>query len=369
MKKIWALSAAAAFVLPLALFSQSKSVVVEEIVARVNNDVITLSDYQHADATLHDEVAHECQNCTRDKLDSQYKERQKDLLRDLIDQDLLVQRAKDAGISVETDLIKQLDQVRKDNNLPSMEALEEAVRGQGLSWEDYKNQMRNGLLTQEVIRKEVGQRIDIGSDEVKKYYEEHKQEFVRPEQVLLAEILLGTEGKSPEEIAAVQRKAEDYYNRLKKGEEFSELAKRYSEGATGKDGGGLGAFKRGELAPQLETAVFSLEKGQFTEPLQTKSGFEILKVLDHFQPGQQPLDKVEPEIMNRLYMQKMQPTLRGFLAELREESYVTVKPGYTDTAAVPGASVITEVQPSPDTEDKKKSKKHVPLPKPKSGGS
>jgi peptidyl-prolyl cis-trans isomerase SurA len=106
-----------------------------------------------------------------------------------------------------------------------------------------------------------------------------------------------------------------------------------------------------------------MEKGQVTDVIQTKTGFEILKVEAHFQAGLQPMDKVESEIMNKLYMSKMQPTMRTYLAELREESYVMVKPGYTDTAAVPGASVIQEVQPTPDVATKNKTKKKVPLPK------
>jgi len=359
--------AAVSVLIPCPLFGQAKSVVVEEIVARVNNDIVTLSDFEKADATLREEIAHDCQNCPATKLDSEYRDHQKDLLRDLIDQDLLVQRAKDMGISVEADVIKQLDEVRKQNNLPSMEALEKAVEGEGIPWEDYKTQIRNRLLTQEVIRKEVGSRIDIPTDDVKKYYEEHKNEFVRPEQVVLTEIFLSTQGKSPEEIAAVQRKADDLRNRVVKGDDFLELAKRYSEGSTAKDGGYLGSYERGQLDPKLEAETFKLEKGQMTEVIESKTGFEILKVMDHFQAGQQPFEKVQNEIMNRIYMEKMQPTLRTYLAELREESYVMVKPGYTDSAAVAGASIIQEVAPTPDTAQKNSGKKKFP--KPKASGS
>jgi peptidyl-prolyl cis-trans isomerase SurA len=285
----------------------------------------------------------------------------------MIDQQLLIERAKDMDVNVETDLVKRLDQVRKDNNLATMEELEKAVESQGIVWEDYKNQIRNGLLTQEVIRKEVGGRMDIGSDEIKQYYEAHKENFNRPEEVALAELSLSTEGKSPEEIAAVRTKAEDLRNRLVKGDDFAELAKRYSQGSTAQDGGDLGTYERGQLAPQLEDAVFKMDKGQLTDVIQTKTGFEILKVLDHYQAGLQPLDKVTGEITDRLYRQKMEPAMRDYLAELREESYVQVKPGYTDTAAVSGATVIQEVAPTPDAQDKKKGKKKLPLPK--AGGS
>jgi peptidyl-prolyl cis-trans isomerase SurA len=354
----------AAALVPAGVRAQAKALVVEEIIARVNNDVITMSDYQKAEEQLREEVAHDCQGCAQDKLMTEFKDQQKDLLRGLIDQSLMVQRAKDMGISVESDVIKRLDEVRVQNHMNSLEELEKAVEGSGLAWEDYKTTIRNGLLTQEVVRREVGSHINIGNDEVKKYYDAHPQEFTRPEQVVLSEIFLSTEGKSPEEIESVQKKAEDLRNRVMKGDEFSEIAKRYSEGSTAKDRGGeLGTFPKGELDQKLEEVVFKMEKGQITDVIQTKTGFEILKVENHFQAGLQPMDKVENEIMNRLYMTKMEPQMRDYLGQLREESYVMVKPGYTDSAAVAGASVITEVQPTPDVVQKKKEKKKVPLPK------
>ncbi|MGB8850769.1 MAG: peptidylprolyl isomerase, partial [Candidatus Acidiferrales bacterium] len=276
---------------------------------------------------------------------------------DQIDQSLLEQRAKDLGISVENDVIKRLDQVRQQNNFPSMEALQAAVEGQGMSWEDYKANFRNQLLTQEVIRREVGSRVDIGRDDVKKYYEDHKQDFVRPEQVVLADIFLSTEGKTPEQVAVIQKKANDLLARLKKGDDFSELAKRNSEGPTAKDGGELGAFERGQLSKQLEDTVFALNKNQLTDVVQTKTGFEILKVIEHFEAGLQPVEKVGPEIENRIYAQRMQPILRNYLGELREESYVVVKPGYVDTAAVSTNVGIKEVAPTPDAAEKKLSRK------------
>jgi peptidyl-prolyl cis-trans isomerase SurA len=341
--------------------AQASGAVVEEIVARVNNQIITRSDYQKAAQQLQQEITEQCQKCPKAKLDTDYHDREKDLLRDLIDQQLLIERGKDMGVSVDADVIKRLDQVRKENGLATMDDLEKAVEGQGLVWEDYKTQITNGLLTQRVIQQEVGGHLDIPHDDVKQYYDAHKDEFNRPEQVDLAEIFLGTQGKSPEEIAAVRTKADDLKNRVDKGEDFTELAKRYSEGSTAKEGGGLGTFERGQLSPQLEDAVFKMQKNQTTDVVQTKTGFEVLKVLNHYDAGLQSLDKVEGEITNKLYTQKMQPALREYLGQLREESYVMVKPGYTDSAAVTGASVIEEVPPTPDATQKKKKK--IPAPK------
>jgi len=347
--------------------TDSKAVLVEEIVARVNNEIITLSDYEKAAQGLADEVRQDCQNCTPDQLQAEMKERQKNLLRDMIDQQLLIEHAKDMGIDVETDLVKRLDEVRKENGLATMDDLEKAVEKQGIVWEDYKQQMKNGLLTQKVIQQEVGGRMDIGPDEIKKYYDAHKQDFVRPEQVDLSEILLSTEGKTPEEIAAVKTKADDLHKQVVNGADFAQLAMRHSDGSTAQDGGELGLYERGQLASELADAVFKLDKNGITDVIQTKAGFEILKVNEHYQAGLQPLDKVSDQITNIIYKQKMDPAMRDYLAELREESYVTVKPGFVDTAAVPGATVIQEVAPTPDTAEKKKGRHKVPVPK-ASGG-
>ena len=344
--------------------AQQKGTVVEEIVARVNNEIITLSDYQKANAALQEEITQDCQGCTQDKIQQEYKEQQKDLLRGMIDQDLLVERAKDMNINVDTDLVKKLDDIRKQNGFATMEDLQKAVESTGLAWEDYKEQQKKQLLTQEVVRQEVSGRMDIGPEEVRQYYEEHKKDFDLPEQVVLAEIFLSTAGKSPEEIDAIRRKADDLHDRVARGADFTQIAEKYSEGSTAKDGGALGTFQHGQLDKQLEDAVFAMNKGQVSDVIETKTGFEILKVMDHYQAGLQPLSKVQDQIQNKLYMQKMEPAMRDYLAQLREESYVMVKAGYTDTAAVAGGSVIQEVAPTPDAAQKKKgSKKKLPLAK------
>ncbi|HEX2710840.1 MAG TPA: peptidylprolyl isomerase [Candidatus Acidoferrales bacterium] len=343
------------------LAAQTKGRVVEEIIARVNNEVITSSDLQRAHASLEDEVKQECRNCSPEQLRSAVTEKQKNLLRDLIDQSLLVQRGKDLGIGVETDVVKRLDQIRQQNSIASMEDLEKRVNESGLSFEDFKNNIRNSLLTQEVIRREVGSKIIIGHDEVVKYYEEHKNSFQRPEQVYLREIFISTDGKKESEIPDLEKKMRGLLQRINNGEDFAELAKRYSDGTTAKSGGELGVFERGQLAKDIEDVVFKLDKGKLTDVIRTKTGFLALKVEQRYEAGLQPLEKVENEVMNRLYEGKMEPALRDYLKELRQESYVVVKPGYVDTAAVASAP-IEEVQVQPESQDsKKKGKRHFPF--------
>ena len=328
-----------AALLPASVRAQAKPSADADIVARVNNDVITLPDYQKAEQQLRDEAAHDCQGCPQAQIDAQFKEQQKDLLRGLIDQLLIVQRAKDMGISVEPDLAKRLDEVRKQNGLATLDDLQKGVEASGLTWEGYKTTIRNGLLQKEVVRREVGTHVDISPDEVKQYYEAHPQEFTLPERVTLSEISLSTEGKSPEEFAAVRAKAEGLRSSVLNGDDFNRVAQLYSQGSTAKDGGALGTFKKGELAPQIEAVVFQMNKGQISEMIQTRTGFEFLKVEDHFQAGLQPLDAVQTDIFNTVHAQKTLPLMRDYLGELREQSNITVNAGYNDSALLSGSSV------------------------------
>jgi len=333
---------------------------IEEIIARVNNEIITRSDLDKARASAEEDARQECQGkCTPEQLKTDIEDRQKNALRDLIDQSLLVQRGKDMGVNVEPEVIKRLDQIRIQNKMDSMEDLEKAVTGQGTNWEDFKNNIRNSILTQRVISNEVGSHITIGKEEVAKYYNEHKQEFVRPEQVALRSIEVNTEKKSPEEIVELKKKAETTLKRIKDGEDFAEMAKRFSDGSTAKQGGFLGVYKRGELSKELEEVVFKMRKNDVTDVMDTKQGFLILQVLEHYDEGEQSLAKVEPEITDKLYSGRMEPAMREYVKTLREQSYVVIKPGFQDIAGG-GNSEIQEVSATPEASKKKKAhKKYV----------
>jgi len=331
---------------------------VEEIIARVNNEIITRSEYEKSRQSAEEGAREDCQGkCTPEQLKAEIDQRQKTSLRDLIDQSLLVQRAKDMGVSVEPELIKRLDAIRIQNKIESMEELEKAVTSQGLNWEDFKNNIRNTLLTQRVIGSEVGSHITISDEEISKYYEAHKKEYVRQEQVALREIEVSTQGKKPEEIPDLKKKAETTLQRIKDGEDFGEMAKRFSDSNTKTQGGFLGLYKRGELSKELEDKVFKMKKNELTEVTETKQGFLILQVLEHYDEGEQSLAKVKNEIMDKLYGARMEPAMREYLKTLREQSFVVIKPGYVDAAGGPGNSEIQEVSATPEASKAKKGRK------------
>jgi peptidyl-prolyl cis-trans isomerase SurA len=345
---------------PAATAPAPEGKVVEEIIARVNNEIITRSELERAKTQAADDAQQDCSGrCTPEQLQVAVEDRQKYALRDLIDQSLLAQRGKDMGINVEPEVVKKLDEIRQQNKLKDLDELEKAVTAQGINWEDFKSNIRNRLLTQEVIRREVGSHINIGRDEEMKYYEAHKQDFVRPEQVALRAIEIKTEGKKESEIPELKAKAEKLLQRVKDGEDFGELAKRFSDGSTAQQGGFLGVYKRGELSKELEDVVFAMKKNQLTDVIETKQGFLILQVLEHYDEGEQSFAKVENEIMDHLYNERMEPAMREYLKTLREQSYVVIKPGYADSAGG-GNSEIQEVSTTPEaTKEKKGHKKYL----------
>jgi peptidyl-prolyl cis-trans isomerase SurA len=343
--------------------------VIEEIIARVNSAIITRSEVIKSREQVIQEVKEKYG--TGPVADQEQAKRDKDLLRDMIDQQLLVQKAQDLGMTGDTEMIKKLDEIRKSMNLDSMEALQKAAESQGVSYEDFKQNLKNQIVTQQVIQREVGSHLQIKAEEVKQFYDEHQKEFARPEMVRLSEILVSTQQPSVDKnnpalpdsqlLAAAQKKADEALAAIRNGDDFEQVAKKFSEGPSAAQGGDLGEFKRGTMARELENRTFAMKPGDVTGVIRTKQGFVILKVTEHTPAGVPPLPAVQVNIQEALYYQKLQPALREYLTKLREQAFVEVKPGFTDSGASPNqtAPVMTTAEEAGAKALKKKKKKFL----------
>jgi peptidyl-prolyl cis-trans isomerase SurA len=368
--------------------------VVEEIITRVNGQIITRSEFLRSKDQLRDDVKQQ-DPANADKL---YADREKDVLRDLIDQQLLLEKGKDLGITGDTDLIKRLDQMRKEMKLDTMEELEKAATAQGISYEDFKQNMRNQIITQKVIADEVGQHLSLTKEEQQQFYEEHKNEMEQPESIKLSEILVApkkpaadasaaakpvqntaadapstggdnaknqdAEAKQTEEaasLAAAEAKADDLLKQIRAGASFEDIAKKNSDGLSAAQGGELGVFKRGTLDKGLEDKTFAMKAGEVSDVIHSKQGYIILKVTGHQMAGIPPMKDVEPRIQDALYYQKLQPALRAYLTKLREEAYIDYKTGYVDSGASPNQTkpIETTAAKASETKNLKKKKKKV----------
>ena len=303
--------------------------VVEEIIARVNDQIITKSDYDRALGQMDDEARQHGE--TMQAMSSAHKE----LLRNLIDQQLWLSKGKELGITGETELVKRLDDIRKQYNLDSMEDLEKAAKDEGVSFEDFKANIRNQIITQEVMRDEVGQHVQMTPGEVERYYEQHKQDYAQPESERLSEILITANADDPAIVAAAKAKADDLEARLHAGGDFAQLARSFSDGSTAAQGGDLGQYKRGQLSKVLEDQTFNLKSGQYTDPILTRQGYIILKVVQHTPGGPRPFKDVEQDVEEAYYMSQMEPAMRAYLTKMREAAFIDIKPGYVDTGASP----------------------------------
>ena len=306
----------------------SNGSVVEDVVARVNDQIITRSEYLAAEDQLLKEAQQ--QNVSQ----SEFDDRLHDLLRDMIDEQLLLSKGKELGITGDAETMRQLDDIRKRNNMASMEELEKAAASQGVSFEDYKRGIRDQIIRQQVVRDEVGRRLNMTHLEETAYYEKHSQEFALPEQVHLSEILIPTvENPTDAQIAEAQAKADAVSAKLKAGGNFAELAKSSSGGPTATAGGDLGDFKRGALGDVLENATFSLAVGGNTAPIRTRQGFVILHVDSHQAAGVPPLASVEEQVQQAMYFEQLQPALRTYLTKSREDAYLEIAPGFVDSGS------------------------------------
>lgn len=328
--------------------------IVDEIIARVNDQIVTRSEMEKAKATGLEEL--------KQRYPSDWQTRtakaQTDTLRDLIDQQLLLERGKDLGITGETEVVKRLNQMRQQMGLASIDDLEKEAQKQGVSYEDFKEQIRISVVTQQVIGQEVGGKLHISNEDIQDWYNKHQKELEGPEEIGLSEIMVSTQPakqnveskdkqaaeqdktlpEDPAKVAESEAKANQLLEQLKKGVKFDDLAKKNSDGPTAAQGGTLGTFKRGELAKDLEEKTFSLKQGENTGVIRTRQGFIILKVTAHRAAGVPALKDISDRIREAIYSERLEPAARAYLTKLREQAFIDIKSGYTDTGASPNQS-------------------------------
>jgi peptidyl-prolyl cis-trans isomerase SurA len=325
--------------------------IVDEIIARVNDSIITQADYKKAQNQSMEELKQQFPSDWQ----TRWSQQQKDLLRELIDRQILLERGKEMGVTGETEVVKRLNTMRQQMNLPDMDSLEREARKQGVSFEDLKEDIRTRVVTEQVIGQEVGSHLHITNEDIKDFYDKHQKDLQGEEEVSLSEILVATQVTKPEGgekkdaqgkaqpdkplpedpalVAQAEAKANQILQSLRGGAKFEDLAKQYSNGATAAQGGPLGNFKRGELAKDFEDKTFSLKPDEFTDLIRTKQGFLIMKVNNHRSAGVPPLKEIEDRIRQAIYSQKLEPAARAYLTKLREKYYIDVKTGYVDTGA------------------------------------
>ena len=284
----------------------SGSVVVDRVVAVVNDEIITLSDLQREEALKKRDAVRD------DRL----------VLEDMIDRKLQMAAAKRAGVDV-TD--KELDDavadIMKRNSMDMMQ-FGVALAKEGLTLEQYKEELREQITLSRLFNKYVRSGVNVDEAEARAFYQNNLKTFSLPEEIRVRRIFLAIPDQAkPDQTAAIQEKAQSVYARVQKGEDFIHLVREVSQGETASQDGDLGFMQREDALPEIAEATRALKPGDSSSPFQCAGGYNIIK-LEEVRTPVKPFEKVKDEIMKTLYEQKLENTYRSWLQALRGDSHI-----------------------------------------------
>lgn len=306
-------------------------VVIDEVIATVNNEIILKSEYEQEMALLEqrfDEAG--LQGAERERV---RQETRPDLLRDLIDQSLIRQKAEEYGIDVELDVLREMHRLREEYDFEELEELDAAIIAQGESPEDYRDLFRTRFYSEALLGQEVYSRMTVTTEEAREVYDANPDAFDSPAGVRLQEIVIERVPGDPELDAEARARAEEALERIRGGEDFASVAGEVSESTTREYGGDLGFFETGELSSFYEDASSGLARNQVSEILDADSVYVIMKVQDRHQGGILPFELAIQQIQNQIFNERANDAVREYLDRLREEGFIDLEEGYVDTGS------------------------------------
>jgi peptidyl-prolyl cis-trans isomerase C len=239
------------------------------------------------------------------------------VLDSLIDRELLFQETKKKGINIDPkDVADELQKIKQRYAKPG--EFEQLLNDMGLTESDVQNQIERGLAIQQLIDNEVRSKVTIGDEEVKSYYDANPQLFEQPEQVKASHILVKVDANAPqEEKDKARKKIESVQEKAKKGEDFATLAKTYSEGPSGPNGGDLGYFRRGQMVKPFEDAAFNLNPNETSDIVETQFGYHLIKVVDKKPAQKMTYADVKERLSEHLKKQKTDSEAGAYIQSLR----------------------------------------------------
>jgi peptidyl-prolyl cis-trans isomerase C len=246
----------------------------------------------------------------------------KDILENLIDQELLYQESQKQGIAITDQAIDdQLAGIKK--RFPSEEEFIKALSRMQISQADVKAQIRRGIAIKELMDKEIIERIVITDEETKNYYDDNPKRFKEAEQVKASHIIIRVKATAEEKTKAEARqKIEAVQHKIKAGQDFAALAKEYSDGPSGAKGGDLGYFKRGQMVPAFEDAAFVLEPNQVSDIVETQFGYHLIKVYDKKPERMPAYEEVKEKITEQIQKEKMDKAARQYIGNLKKKATI-----------------------------------------------
>ncbi len=282
---------------------------VDAIVASVDGEPVTMRDLKAFSA------AHGVPLPEDDSPESVRTRR--DALHGLLEDKVLEMELKTFAAAVDDRAIdRYIEKVRERSHASEAELRAELTQ-HGMTWAQYRKQVKLDLQKMEMIDHRVRQKINITPEQIKAYYDGHRQEFtVKDEQFELAQILVAVAPDAPaDKRAAARKKAEALRKQALAGEDFSDLARKNSDDESAAKGGELGTFGPDEILDQIKVAVAKLDSGQISEIVETSHGFHILKVEQHRRPGVRPLSELREEIRDRIEDAALQDGIKRWVED------------------------------------------------------
>lgn len=323
---------------PPSTFAQEGELqVVDEVIAQINDDVITLSLLKREIKERIETMKQ--QGMTEQQAAEEVTKRQAELIATLINEALLLQKGKELDLSseVEAEVNRRMLDVAKEQGIPTIEKLYQAMREGGVDPEGTRQTLRAELMKQAVIQQEVDRKIFFGltMEELKKYFQEHQDKFRKPETVTISEIFLSSAGKNEAEVKA---RALELVVQLRAGADFAKVAAANSEREvngvrTGPTSGGkVGTFEMPNLREDIANSVKSVQVGGISDPLRNNDGYQIFRV-DERTAASTSATFNENQVREAITMERSPKARDEYMKKLQEESYIKVSEGYRASLA------------------------------------
>jgi peptidyl-prolyl cis-trans isomerase C len=290
----------------------------EDKSAVVNGTVITREEFDRE----WEPIQQRMQAQGADKDPSKVAEIRKKVLENIIERELLLQESKKSGIKVEDAMIEQrITEIKKQ--FPSENEFTQMMKQMKLTESEFKAQLRKQMSVQEFVEKQFVSKIKVADEETKAYYDANPDKFKQSEQVKASHILMMANAKDDDaKKAEARKKIEDAEKRLKKGEDFAELAKAISECPSKEQGGDLGFFSKGQMVKPFEDKAFSLKPGEMSGIVETEFGYHIIKVTDKKAEGKKTYESVKDNLSKYMKDQKLQKEVVTYLNKIKESAKI-----------------------------------------------
>ncbi|MCK5511544.1 MAG: peptidylprolyl isomerase [Thermodesulfovibrionia bacterium] len=287
------------------------NILLDRVVATVNNDVITWSELRKSIALENEALL---SGLSHSEKEQKIKEIEKPFLNNLIDVKLQLQEAVRLGLAASpAETNEAINDIKKKFNLTD-ESLREYLKADGLTLKEYRSRLREQILLSKVIRYEIMDTILVTDKNIDEFYEANKEKYRQDVKIRIRQILF-TDTNS-------LQKAEEVFQRIKKGEDFEKLAADFSEDASKTFGGDLGYVSRGSMVKEIEDVAFSLKVGEVSKPFQSPKGIHIIKIEDRLENAAG--EKVREQIKRELFEKAYQSKFENWLKELREKAYIEI---------------------------------------------